>query len=82
MAYPYDGANAKLHELAPSRAGDPPNFDAVSSATVGATVVEILPSDRPAQAAGGHRDLSRRPTEADVGAVVNMSQSPARRKRM
>jgi len=76
-----DDRATRLHELGAEVVhGDLLDFDAVSSAMVGVTAAYFCYPIDPPRLLEATAIFAQAATEANVGAVVNMSQSPARRE--
>jgi NAD(P)H dehydrogenase (quinone) len=81
LVHTLDNRATRLHELgAEVVQGDLLDFDAVSSAMVGVTAAYFCYPIDPPRLLEATTIFAQAATEANVGAVVNMSQSPARRE--
>lgn len=81
LVHTLDDRATRLHELgAEVVQGDLLDFDAVSSALVGVTAAYFCYPIDPPRLLEATAIFTQAATEANVGAVVNMSQSPARRE--
>ncbi len=81
LVHTLDDRATRLHELGAEVVhGDLLDFDAVSSALVGVTAAYFCYPIDPPRLLEATAIFAQAATEANVGAVVNMSQSPARRE--
>jgi NAD(P)H dehydrogenase (quinone) len=81
LVHTLDDRATRLHELgAEVVQGDLLDFDAVSSAVVGVTAAYFCYPIDPPRLLEATAIFAQAATDAGVGAVVNMSQSPARRE--